>query len=752
MQKILGIRHHGPGSAKALKRALAALQPDCILIEAPADAEKLIPYVENKKLKPPVAMLVYADKNLRQAAYVPFADFSPEWQAMKYGLKNEVPLRFIDLPMDMTFGLDAAAEAAVQTALDISEKPTAEDENFRRDPMKHLAQIAGYTDSERWWEIMFEQPDNEVEVFDAVLEMNTALRAEVKQEQPRTLLREAYMRKIMRKAVKDGFEKIAVVCGAWHAPALHDLKSYKQSADNALLKGIKKIKTQATWIPWSYNRLTFQSGYMAGVNSPAWYELLYKERNEATIRWMVRAARLLRGQNQAASSAHAIEATRLAETLARMRGLSLPGIDDMHEAATAIFGEGDDLKIRLIKEKLIVGDVLGKVPPEIPVIPLQKDLEKQIKTARLTAYRKSSEELWLKATAANKRGGLDLRNDNDLLKSHLLHRLDILDIPWGKLQKETGRELSTFKEYWKLKWKPDFALRIIEAGMWGNTVREAVEKYILATAEKAEKLPELTQLTDRVLKAAVPEVIPPLIKLLEEKSAVTTDVLLLAEALPPLVNIMRYGDVRGTETGAVQQVTEQIVPRICIGLPAAVSGLDEEAAAKVFGQIIAVNHALNLLNDEDFNAQWQRCLRQITGTVRAFPSLKGLSLRILFDKNSIDPQQMTTETRFALSTGQESMAAAQWLEGFLYGSGLVLVHQPRLWQILDEWVDEIREEDFTEILPVLRRTFSAFSVHEREEIMRMAKGGILVNADEDAMDEERAAAVLPTVRMLLGYA
>ena len=36
--RVLGIRHHGPGSARALLRALAELEPDTVLIEGPADA------------------------------------------------------------------------------------------------------------------------------------------------------------------------------------------------------------------------------------------------------------------------------------------------------------------------------------------------------------------------------------------------------------------------------------------------------------------------------------------------------------------------------------------------------------------------------------------------------------------------------------------------------------------------------------------------------------------------------------------
>ena len=39
---IFGIRHHGPGSARSLVRALNDLMPDIILIEGPPDANEVI--------------------------------------------------------------------------------------------------------------------------------------------------------------------------------------------------------------------------------------------------------------------------------------------------------------------------------------------------------------------------------------------------------------------------------------------------------------------------------------------------------------------------------------------------------------------------------------------------------------------------------------------------------------------------------------------------------------------------------------
>ncbi len=87
--QIFGIRHHGPGSARSLLQALNHFAPDVVLIEGPPDAESLIPGVAHAGIQTPVAMLVYNPKNLSQASFLPFAEFSPEWQAMRYGLDLE---------------------------------------------------------------------------------------------------------------------------------------------------------------------------------------------------------------------------------------------------------------------------------------------------------------------------------------------------------------------------------------------------------------------------------------------------------------------------------------------------------------------------------------------------------------------------------------------------------------------------------------------------------------------------------------
>ena len=744
MHTILGIRHHGPGSTRALQRALEQLTPDCILMECPQDVEHLLEYVDLPGLVPPVAMLVYDPKAPKRASYLPYATFSPEWQTMRYARREEVPIRFMDLPMSMTFGLRDMESTDPQLLLHGPADEDAEAIKLRRDPLGAMAALAGYTDGERWWEVTFEQADNDLSVFTAILEMMDALRGEIGDaDTEETLRREAFMRKTLRKAIKDGYENIAVVCGAYHGPALVDLRRHPVKTDNAWLKGIKKIRTAATWVPWTYDRLSYRSGYGAGVLAPVWYDMLYRNRDQVVLRWMTRAARLFRTEQLDISPAHAIQGVRLAHELATLRGKPIAGIAELREAVISVFCGGNEAAFKLIEDKLVTGDVTGKIPDSIPLFPLQKDLEKQVKSARLSKEYATTETI---------HKDLDLRKPGNLLASRLLHRLLILGLPWGTEKSANERARGSFQERWKLKWKPDFAVQIIEAGMWGSTVAEAAANYLRKQAADTERLAEITQWTERALKADLAEAVAALLARLEQLAAVTDDIYLLLDTLPPLVRVLRFGDTRQTDVSAAARVVDGLVPRVCIGLPAACSGVDQERAEAIFEQLRAAHRAVARLGRADFTEQWERALISIATTAASAPLLRGGTTRLLFDRQVFDLDETITQLHYALSPAAKTADGAAWLEGFLYGSGLLLVHIPALWNAVDSWVQGLSWEAFTPLLPLLRRTFANFSGAERAKLLELAgrKPSAEDTTHQTTRFDERARTVLPTLHELLG--
>lgn len=744
MHKLFGIRHHGPGSAQRLLRALEQWQPDCVLIELPEDSTSALKWISHEELVPPVSLLLYNPQNLHQASFLPFAVFSPEWQALHYAHRQGIPARPMDLPMAHTFALrDSAADLP---QLQLGEAPDPVLVQMLRDPMHYLASLAGYTDSERWWEHTFETYSNDDAVFEAILDMMTALRQEgLRMESTETLLREAFMRKTIRQAEKEGFQKIAVVCGAWHSPALHDLNKYPAKNDNALLRGLKKVKTRCTWIPWSYERLAFQSGYAAGVLSPAWYELLFLHPEEQGTRWLIRVAQLLRQKHIDASAAHVQEALRLAEALAALRHRHNTGINELEEAALAIFGQGDPAPLQLIQQELVVGKVRGNVPAQVSGIPLQEDFEAEVKSAGLNKYYRGSADL-------SKPKELDLRVTGNLKASHLLHRLHILGIAWADPLPVSDKAQGSFKEIWQFTdWTPEFIIRLIEMGMWGNTLEEAALQYILHLVQQEDNLSLLLQRFGEVLRADLPLAVGPMTKRLQELGAQTRDVMGLLEALAPLANILRYGNTRQTDAIAVRELLDQLLPRVCIGLPAACRQLDEEPAREFFRLLLEGNRAVSLLNEADATTLWNEALVGIMHIAGAHPLLAGISTRILLDKKTLGAEQTGVELSAALSKAAGAGDAALWLEGFLHGSGQLLLHTPSLWDMLNEWLGTLPYETFREALPVLRRTFSKFTPPERQEMLHFAKGeGRSKKNFIQVFDLQRAQQINPVLQQLLG--
>ncbi|HJT74390.1 MAG TPA: DUF5682 family protein, partial [Chitinophaga sp.] len=467
---VLGIRHHGPGSARHVKDYLEKIKPDIVLVEGPPEADNILEWVGHEHLNPPVAILAYQPDSPHKAVFYPFAEFSPEWQAILYARRNKVPVKFMDLPTVHKFELKNEPPSHSAT---VKEEPPVinsmslpfipEAKAIKRNPLACLAAAAGFHDEEAWWEHMFEYRQDQQQVFEAIIEGIHALRTELdlpydREEQ----LREAHMRKIIRQAEKEMYTEIAVVCGAWHAPALVHMPKAKD--DNDLLKGLSKVKIATTWVPWTYNRLSFDSGYGAGINSPGWYEHNWRYPTDDGTRWMAGVARLFREQQKDISVAHVLEAVRLSTALTALRELPRPGLEELNEATLSVLCNGEDIMMQLINNKLIVSDKIGAVPSDIPRPPLQTDIEKQQKRLRLPQ------------TADYKDYVLDLRKETDLDRSILLHRMELLDIKWGQRYGVSGK--GTFKEQWRLQWDPELSIDIIEKGSLGNTVEEAANRHV----------------------------------------------------------------------------------------------------------------------------------------------------------------------------------------------------------------------------------------------------------------------------------
>jgi hypothetical protein len=747
---LLGIRHHGPGSARHLLEALQAIKPSILLVEGPPEGEAVLQWIGREDMKPPVALLAYVPDNPQKAVFYPFAEFSPEWQAIRYALAHKIPVRFIDMPLVHKLAEDKAEIAMSETPISAEEALTEDDETsenelhdfpefeIRRNPISYLAEIAGYEDEEEWWEHHFETGRHSVEVFEAVKEAMVALREQFPGPDNLTeQRREAFMRRAIKLAERELYADIAVVCGAWHVPAL--LTNPKQKDDDALLKGLPKTKVEATWIPWTADRLSFESGYGAGVNSPGWYKHCWNHPDDDGTLWLTHVARIFRKNKIDTSSAHIIEAVRLANALAALRALPRAGLKELNEATQTVMCMGDFIPMQLVWRELIVGNSLGEIPEGTPQIPLQRDLDQQIRQLRL------------KLTNEDRPLSLDLREESGLQKSILLHRLLVLDVKWGRTQYVRGK--GTFKEEWILRWEPEMTIHLLEKAPWGNTVEMACNQYLAHLAAETTRLDAITQLAQSAIPAELHVGIQAVMQRMDALAATTSDTTTLMAAFVPLVQLRKYGNVRGTDGETIAVILESIFYRMIVSLPISCTGIDEDQAAVMAEKLREVHQAVNLLDDPELREAWIETLDKTMGIALVAPLVQGTCCKMLYDVHELDAEATAEAFSRALSVGNDPGFSAAWLEGFLKDAGTVLILDDAIWQITNEWVAGLQPEVFQEVVPLLRRTFAVFQTAEKRKIAEKVKHGQVgarANAQFAGFNAERAAKVLPILAQLMG--
>ena len=139
-------------------------------------------------------------------------------------------------------------------------------------------------------------------------------------------------------------------------------------------------------------------------------------------------------------------------------------------------------------------------------------------------------------------------------------------------------------------------------------------------------------------------------------------------------------------------------------------------------------------------------------------------MRLLLDGGELAQDGAARLMGLALSPGTPPADAAAWIEGFVgggSGGGMLLVHDERLLGLVDAWLTGVSAEAFTDVLPLLRRTFSAYEPGVRRSLGELVRRGPGERASTGGagsgipgfaaeLDVERADAVLPVVRLLLG--
>ena len=237
-------------------------------------------------MRPPVALLAHAVDEPGRAAFWPLAEFSPEWVAIRWALEPRGPG-----PLHRPAGRAHAGRGGARSrGRGGSARPRERGRGAGRRPRARLSGVRPARRARRGRRLRRPRalvggrgraPGRRGDGRTRFAPVRRArgghggAAGDVRDRRATTgiLVREAYMRLQMRAAQQEFGDGVAVVCGAWHVPALREKTTV--AADRALLKGLPKVKADMTWVPWTHRRLARASGYGAGIDSPGWYGHLF---------------------------------------------------------------------------------------------------------------------------------------------------------------------------------------------------------------------------------------------------------------------------------------------------------------------------------------------------------------------------------------------------------------------------------------------------------------------------------------------
>ncbi len=754
---FFGIRHLSPAGAFYLEKFLDNVRPKLVLIEAPSDFADTADDIVRAETKPPFAVLAYTNHAPVRTILYPFAEYSPEYRAILWCRENKVGFRFMDLPSDVFLALYEKR---------IAEEDAAENEDDGEDTINEnsgeersfsvydrLDELSGEGHDTFWERTLehcadFESYNEGANLFGAnIREFSGKTERDLKETQ----LREAYMRSCIRSAVGNGIapEDIVTVTGAYH---VEGLKTWENAED---LPELPHTESLHTLMPYSYYRLSTRSGYGAGNRAPAYYELIWEsyrrgDRQFTANAYLSRIAEKQRDNGNAASSAQIIEAVRLANSLAEMRGGKLgnvPALRDLRDAAETCLGEGSFAAISVAVADTEIGTKIGALPEGVSRTSIQDDFYRLLKDLKLEKYRSVTAQDLRLDLRENLRAKGEKSAFLDLNRSFFLHKLRVLGIAFAE-PRISDQDNATWSESWVICWTPESEIQLVESALRGDTVELAASFAIKETVEKSANMSEVAAAVEDAFLCGMPTAASYAVSALQAMAVDAASFEELAKTAFRLSSIVTYGDIRKAESAPLIPILQQIYYRACLILPGSCVCDDNasQSISEAMNQLNSVELAQEFLETES----WLNALKEVARRDDLNTRLSGFAAAVLLERNRMTNDELKIEVSRRLSKGVPADLGAGWFEGLTLKNRYGLIARLSLWESLDEYIQSLDDEEFKRALVFLRRAFADFSSGEKDSIaenlgeiwgLNGAEVSEAVNAVLDSASQEQITAL-----------
>ncbi len=736
------IRHHSPACAWHLKKAVAAYEPDCILIEGPENAQEQIRVLAHPETKAPVALyyfykdskgLLSEDKE-DYRCYYPFLDSSPELVAMREAEALGIPARFIDLPYGEIL-IGTAEDRGIRAE---REKPSYNDDYLlsRSAYLRRLCEKTGLRSFDELWEKYFEIGGLFLETADFIRLVSVQCGLS-RQHTPKEeleadgcLLRERYMAQQIAEA-SGKYKRILVVTGGFHTYGLMELETLQPAAKPVKLHRLADRDQGVYPIAYSMEAADALNGYASGMQSPGFYQqvwdrLLKKETPEgayegAALHQLVSAGRQARKKKEPLSSYDIICALSMAKGLAALRGKQEPGLYELRDAALSSFVKGEyspstDLPLRILSE-LNTGKQVGSLCRDADRPPLILDFEEQCRKFGLKIQAAGQQEVTLELFTKKKH----------LAMSRFFYQIEYLGT--GFARRTRGADLlnrkdkSRIREIWSYRFSGSVLAALVDVSMMGGTVAEASRTRLVRQFQTSQISQEAARLMAQGFLMGFLEEQARMGMHIREVLMEDGDFFSLTKGFSHLRMLYELQELYEVQDSAE---LEELI-RIC------------------FQKIVQMLPSMAQVKDEQLKECMEGCLSlyQITGRpgfvryrpvlLEAFerllgqrgitPGLEGTVLGLLYGYESrYEARIRSAAAGYLQGTDEMQMKSAAFLRGLFYTARDFVFVQEHFLEMIDGLLEKLSGEAFMKLLPELRQAFGYFTPLEIDRIAGKAAG------------------------------
>lgn len=736
------IRHHSPACAWHLKKAVAAYEPDCILIEGPENAQEQIRVLAHPETKAPVALyyfykdskgLLSEDKE-DYRCYYPFLDSSPELVAMREAEALGIPARFIDLPYGEIL-IGTAEDRGIRAE---REKPSYNDDYLlsRSAYLRRLCEKTGLRSFDELWEKYFEIGGLFLETADFIRLVSVQCGLS-RQHTPKEeleadgcLLRERYMAQQIAEA-SGKHKRILVVTGGFHTYGLMELETLQPAAKPVKLHRLADRDQGVYPIAYSMEAADALNGYASGMQSPGFYQqvwdrLLKKETPEgayegAALHQLVSAGRQARKKKEPLSSYDIICALSMAKGLAALRGKQEPGLYELRDAALSSFVKGEyspstDLPLRILSE-LNTGKQVGSLCRDADRPPLILDFEEQCRKFGLKIQAAGQQEVTLELFTKKKH----------LAMSRFFYQIEYLGT--GFARRTRGADLlnrkdkSRIREIWSYRFSGSVLAALVDVSMMGGTVAEASRTRLVRQFQTSQSSQEAARLMAQGFLMGFLEEQARMGMHIREVLMEDGDFFSLTKGFSHLRMLYELQELYEVQDSAE---LEELI-RIC------------------FQKIVQLLPSMAQVKDEQLKECMEGCLSlyQITGRpgfvryrpvlLEAFerllgqrgitPGLEGTVLGLLYGYESrYEARIRSAAAGYLQGTDEMQMKSAAFLRGLFYTARDFVFVQEHFLEMIDGLLEKLSGEAFMKLLPELRQAFGYFTPLEIDRIAGKAAG------------------------------